>query len=351
MNVRGNPWGARGTQENDQTGQFPRFSPCPRCAPWFVLPYTQLQSDLSDLMRKLLPLTAGWALALVCVLLVTLISLGSWLMAERISNQLGQLKQTLPTSVQQLKERIEQPSVGRSLLEYTQDGGLLPRDLNHWVRAPRLIYSTIGFIVGVIIILFVGRYLAAEPETYRQGVISLAPPGQRERVEQVLDRLGYLLRWWIIGQAVSMTCVALLVTLGLWLLNVPLALTLGLIAGLLEFIPRIGPIVAAFPAVLIALSQGQPPVLYVILLYVIVQSVESYLILPLVQRKAVDLPPALTIVALFLLGILLGFVGLLLATPLTVVVVSLVKQLYVEDQPEVQPTKWSWANVRRERIA
>jgi predicted PurR-regulated permease PerM len=288
---------------------------------------------LSDFARKWLPLSAGWALALVCVLLVVALGLGSWLMAERISTQLGQLRQALPASVEQLKQRLKQTEMGRTILNQTQNGSdLIPSEINPWSRASRLLSSTIGFMVGVIIILFIGLYLAVEPHTYRQGILYLAPPGQRARIEQVLDQLGHMLRWWLIGQAVSMGCVALLVTLGLWLLNVPLALTLGLIAGLLEFIPRVGPVVAAVPAILVSLMQTPSQTLYVILLYIGVQSVESYLILPLVQRKAVDLPPALTLTALFLMGILFGFVGLLLATPLTVVVVSLVKQLYVKNQ-------------------
>jgi predicted PurR-regulated permease PerM len=305
---------------------------------------------LSDLARKLLPLSGGWALAAV-------IGLGGWLLAERISNQLGQLRRTLPTSIEKLEERIRQSEIGQSVLEQTQGGGSLMENMNLWASASGLLSSTLGFIVGLVVILFVGLYLAAEPETYRRGVMSLAPVGSRERVGQVLDQLGHMLRWWIIGQAVSMSCVAALITLGLWLLDVPLALTLGLIAGLLEFVPRFGPVVGAIPAVLISLMQSRSQTLYVVLLYVGVQLVESYLILPLVQRKAVDLPPALTITALLLMGVLFGFLGLLLAVPLTVVVVSLVKQLYpgdpVEDQREIETREKSpgGLDVRRERFA
>lgn len=115
---------------------------------------------------------------------------------------------------------------------------------------------------------------------------------------------------------------------------VVMALVWQTAAGLLEFIPRFGPILGAIPAILISLMQDRSQTLYVILLYAGVQVVESYTILPLVQRKAVDLPPALTITSLLLLGVLFGFIGLLLAVPLTVVVVSLVKQLYLEDYAE-----------------
>jgi predicted PurR-regulated permease PerM len=312
---------------------------------------------LSDLARKLLPLSSGWALVLVCALLVAVIALGGWLLAERISNQLGQLRQTLPTSIQQLEQRIRQSGIGQSLWEQTQDGGLIPEELNLWSRAPRILSSALGVITGLIVILFVGVYLAAEPETYRRGIIKLVPPGKRERAGRALDELGHMLRWWIIGQAVSMSCVTALVTLGLWLLNVPLALTLGLIAGLLEFIPRFGPILGAVPAILISLAQAPSQTPYVILLYVGIQLVEGYMILPLIQRSAVALPPALTITTLFLMGVLFGFVGLLLAVPLTVVVVSLVRQLYVEDhledQREVETGQRDLGglDVRRERFA
>ena len=128
-----------------------------------------------------------------------------------------------------------------------------------------------------------------------------------------------------------MIIIGVLTAVGLWLLGVPLALTLGLLAALLTFIPNIGPILAVVPAALLALLQSPTRALYVVLLYLGIQTVESYLLTPLMQKRTVSLPPALTIFAQVLMGILVGRIGLVLATPLTAALFVLVKMLYVED--------------------
>jgi predicted PurR-regulated permease PerM len=157
------------------------------------------------------------------------------------------------------------------------------------------------------------------------------PIAKRTRTRAVLDAIGHALRWWLIGRVFSMAVVAAGTALGLYLLGVPLAITLGLIAGLLDFVPTIGPILATVPAALVALLQSPLQVLYVVLLYVAVQLVEGYLLTPLVQRYTIALPPVLTIVGVVLLGVLLGGLGLILAAPLTIVLFILVKMLYIED--------------------
>ena len=136
---------------------------------------------------------------------------------------------------------------------------------------------------------------------------------------------------WLGGRFGLMILNGGLTALGLWLLGVPLAPTLGLIAGLLNFVPNFGPWIAAVPAVLIAFLQSPQQALYVALLYLILQSIDAYLLTPLVDRKSVELPPVLTITAQVLLGLAFGFIGLLLASPLTAAAMILVQKLYVED--------------------
>jgi predicted PurR-regulated permease PerM len=138
-----------------------------------------------------------------------------------------------------------------------------------------------------------------------------------------------------------MTVVALLTVLGLWALGIPLALTLGLFAGLIKFIPNFGPILSALPPVLLALLSGPRQALWVVLLYLGIQTLESYVITPLVQQKVVSLPPVLVISAQLLAGSLFGFAGLALATPLLAVAMVLARTLYLEDvlgeAPDAQP--------------
>lgn len=137
--------------------------------------------------------------------------------------------------------------------------------------------------------------------------------------------------WWLIGRLLSMLIVGITVTISLWLLGIPLALTLGLLAALLDFIPNLGPTLATVPAVLLALMQSPTQAVYVLLIYIVIQQAESYLLTPIVQHRTVSLPPALTIIAQVILGVLFGVMGLILASPLAAVVLVLIKMLYVED--------------------
>jgi predicted PurR-regulated permease PerM len=166
---------------------------------------------------------------------------------------------------------------------------------------------------------------------YVRGTIRLVPPDYRLRAGEILGALGYTLKWWLIGQGVTMLVVAVATWLGLWALGVPLAFVLGVIAGLFNFIPNFGPLFSAVPATLLALTVSPERAIAVIILFIVLQNLEGNVLTPLIQRKAVDLPPALGIIAQILLGILVGPVGLILAWPLCAAVVLAVKMLYVED--------------------
>ncbi len=179
--------------------------------------------------------------------------------------------------------------------------------------------------------LFLGIYLAVDPDTYIDGIVSLFPHGYRRRAYEVLEAVGYTLSWWIIGQAIDMIAIGTVTALGLWLIGVPLALTLGLLAAIFNIIPNFGPFVSLIPASLLAATNGTGAVLGVLVLYLIAQSLEGYVLQPLIQRQAVRLPPALTITAQVLMGALLGVIGLALAAPLTAALLVIVKMVYVQD--------------------
>ena len=153
----------------------------------------------------------------------------------------------------------------------------------------------------------------------------------REHTGDILDELHETLHSWLVGTFVVMIIVGALTTTGLWLLGMPLALALGLIAFFLEFVPYIGPILAAIPAVLVASSLGSGEVLFVVLLYWAVQSLEGYVLTPLIFQRRLHIPPMITISAQVVLGTLLGVVGVIFATPLTACAMVLVQRLYVED--------------------
>jgi predicted PurR-regulated permease PerM len=182
-----------------------------------------------------------------------------------------------------------------------------------------------------VIVSVLGIYLAADPELYLRGVIRLVPVGKRAGARDLLETLGHTLRWWMVGQLISMTAVGLLSYIGLRLLGVPLALILAVVAFLLTFIPFIGPLLSAIPVVLVAFSQSPTMALYTLLLYTAIQMLEGYVLTPNVQRRSVSLPPALTIAAQVLFGVLVGSLGLALATPLAAAGMVAVNRLYVEE--------------------
>ena len=198
-------------------------------------------------------------------------------------------------------------------------------------RASTAASKLMDAIVGAAIILFSGLYLAAAPSPYQRGLLRLVPMAARRRTAEVMFAVGYTLRWWLLGQLLSMTVVGVLMGVGLAVLGVPLAFALGVLAGLFEFVPTIGPVIGLVPALLLALAEDPRTALYVLILYGIVQTVESYLLTPLVQERVLALPPVVTIATQVLFGWTLGAVGLLVAVPFVAMAVVIVQMVYVED--------------------
>lgn len=287
---------------------------------------------LSDWISAHTPLSARWSLALVALALTGLMALGLWLGGTRLAGQVDELKEKLPQAIEELKERLDKTGWGRAFLDrLPATGDLVPRRRDLLSQVGGAVSSALGWLGEGLVVLFIGLFLAAEPGTYVNGLVRLVPRGRRERAREVLRAVGSTLRYWLLGKVLAMALIGVLTTVGLWLLGSPLALTLGVLAALLSFVPNIGPVLSAVPAVLLALMEGPTRALYVVLLYMGVQAVESYLITPLVQRRAVSLPPGLTLTAQVLAGVLLGVMGLVMATPLAAALLVVVQMLYVQD--------------------
>jgi predicted PurR-regulated permease PerM len=287
---------------------------------------------LADLLTERSRLSSNAALIVVLLTLAVIAGAGTWFLASEIAEQLGRLGTDLGELWKQFQTRLQQVPWGRQLLATLQSAQPDGADLT--ARAAQIFSTTLGAVANLFIIVFVGVYVALNPGWYRRGVLRLAPPKHRAHAAGLLDAIGHTLRWWLLGRAVGMAVVGATVTLGLWLMGVPLALALGAIAALLDFVPIIGPIIAAAPAVLVALGQGPTFAASVAGLYLVIQLLEGYVLTPLIEQRSVSLAPALTIAAQILLGVLTGAVGVVLATPLTAVVVELVKRLYIEDTLE-----------------
>jgi predicted PurR-regulated permease PerM len=278
------------------------------------------------------PLNRTAALVLIVLSIVTFLSAGGILFGAQMMMQFGELSERIATAVQELEKVLRNQPWSAWLL--TQADDMEPGDLvgngvpAHLAGAAAY---TAEAIINVLFLLVVGLYLAASPEPYRRGLVRLVPPRNRPRAEAVLDEIDHSLWNWLVGQFVAMLLVGSLCGLGLVLLGVPMALSLGVLAAVLNFVPVVGPIVAAVPAILVGFTQGATTALYVALLYLAVQQIESYAIMPMVQRWAVALPPVLTLAAIIAFGVLFGVWGVIFATPLLVAVMVVVRMLYVED--------------------
>lgn len=288
--------------------------------------------SLSEWVNIYTPLGEGWSLAAVVLGLFVVLGASAWLLAPSVAEQIDHLTERIPRSIQQLEDRVRRYEWGRRLFaQAPQTQEVLPGAADIVQRAAGVFSSTVGTLASFVIFFFIGLFLASKPGLYTGGFLRLVPINKRDHACEILYATGYALRWWLIGQMVAMVVVAVLTTLGLWLLQVDLALTLGLLAGLLNFVPNLGPILAMVPAVLLALLQSPTQAVYVVLLYLAIQGIEGYVITPLIQQRTVSLPPALTITAQVALGVLLGIVGVAVATPLTVCLIVLIQILYVQD--------------------
>ena len=274
-----------------------------------------------------LPYHAG--LAIFLIFLVLLFAGAFAAFAPAVAQQASEFFDQIPSAANSLREWISSYAWGDTLLDHATPRGLWSAGGSD--AATIAVTSTFGALGNMVIILFIGLYGALDPGVYRRGVLALLAPSLRPRGEVVLDRAAATLSDWLAAKLISMAIVGVLTAAGLWAIGIPLAFLLGLIAALLAFIPNIGPVIAAVPALLLAFAQGPNTMLLVGLVYLVVQTLESYVITPVIQQKKVALPPALVIAMQVLFGVLFGLAGLALATPLAALGLTLVREIYVGD--------------------
>lgn len=288
---------------------------------------------IARFMAEHTPLRKNWAFTLVTLGFILTGIAGIIFYVPLAGDGIDRLASELPQTIRNLSAQLSDQEWARRLFsQLPQTDAWSSFTSNAFSRVAGIFSTALGALTSSLIILVAGLYLGAEPQVYIRGFVRLFPGPKRDRVHEVFSALEYSLDWWLLGRIASMAVVGVLTWLGLTLLQVPLALTLAILAALLSFVPNVGPILSAIPAVLVGLSQSPSTALYVLGLYVAVQTVESYLITPLIQREAVLLPPALVLTMQLVFGLLFGLLGLLVATPLTVILVVLVKMLYLEDR-------------------
>lgn len=251
-----------------------------------------------------------------------------WLIGAKVQQQAVELMDTMPQTIERVKEQMSQNDIGKKIIENMSSKKSTEKAQG---LAGKFFSTTFGVFGDVYVILFIGLFFTISPEPYVNGMVQLVPPRGRIKARDVLDKIADHLKGWLKGILFAMFVVFVLTPIGLGIMGMPLWLVLALLAGLISFIPNFGPLIALVPAVLVGLMEGPQMAWMVAGLYLLVQVVETNFITPLIQQKLIDLPPALIILTQVVMGVLTGGWGLVLATPLTVIVVVLVQELYIKN--------------------
>ncbi|MDQ6885777.1 MAG: AI-2E family transporter [Gemmatimonadota bacterium] len=339
-----------------------------------VLMGLALSAGVDRLQRRRIPRGIG-AAAIVIVFIGSLVGLGAW-MGPTLREQSGELRTKLPDAIERIETWWSKKQSSFGLLvgrEAPQAGAAKARPADPGATGARpapppltpqtagkekgaadssaaspksgigdqlgsvtrylfpFLTSTVEAVAGLLLVLFLAIYTAADPELYRRGILHLFPHQARSRTGDVLSATAAVLRKWLVTQLIAMVTIGVVTTIVFLLLGVKAALVLGVLTGLFEFIPTIGPIIASVPAVAMGFLDSPEKALTVLIVYVVLHFLESHIMIPLLMKGGMDLPPALTIISQALMALLFGFLGLMIAVPLLAAILVPVKMLYVHD--------------------
>lgn len=273
-----------------------------------------------------LRLGEGVSLLISGLLILVVIAAIGVLFGTRAGNELQDVVQRVNSGAAGLRSILEGSALGTFIA-----GHVTGPDFSLASVLTRFLTVSSSLIVGVTVSLVAGIYLAAQPRLYRDGLVLLFPPSSHARVVKRVGAIAAALRLWLIGQIIQMVLIGTLATAVLWMLGVPSPLALGLMAGLGEFVPYLGPIIAAIPAILVAVTKSWDTALWTAAAYLAINQVEGHLIIPLIQRRLVFIPPVVIVLGIVAFTTLFGPAAAVFATPMTVVVFVAVKVFYVRD--------------------
>jgi predicted PurR-regulated permease PerM len=266
------------------------------------------------------PLSIKWSMIVTLIVFAAVFFGFLSMFGLQIADQADQLVGAVSQAYGELHQKLQQYRMADLLLSGA--GGTA-------LAAPaRAASGILSVLASIVLILFLGFYLSTSPELYTELFLSFFNGRLRGRLEKLLEATCSALRWWMVGQLVSMAIVGMITIIGLLIIGAPMAVSLGVLAALLTFVPYVGAILSSVPAILLAFTSGTHMVLWVILIYAIAHMVEGYVVTPCVQHRLVYLPPAMILATQFVLELFAGTVGVMLATPLMVVGMVLIKELY-----------------------
>lgn len=297
---------------------------------------------LASVVAERTPIGRLPALALVTLLVAALVISGPLFLLPVVIDQIGGVWDRLATLADRGLEWAQDHPVLGEFLSGDDISDAAPETAQIAGQIASLTMTVANALALAVIVVATGLFLAFDPGLYTRGFLRLVPPRSRDRWAETLASTGYALRWWLLGQLVSMSVLFVVTSTGLWLFGLDLWLGLGILTGIFTFVPFLGPAIAAIPILLIGFSEGIGTGLGVAAFYLVVQNLEGTVLTPLIQQRAVRLPPAVLISSQVLMGALFGIPGLILAAPLTAVAMIATNLLYIEGvlgEPRATPQR------------
>lgn len=250
-----------------------------------------------------------------------------WFIGARIQNQVKELNNTLPETISTVKAKMSKTPVGEKILEYTS-GNNSQKLLD---TATSFFSTSFGMLGDLYIILFLGVFFTADPSLYQDGIILLLPAQKKPVGRIILNRIRVALKGWLKSILVSMILITILISVSLNIVGLPGTTVLGLITGVFEIIPNFGPVIAMIPGVLLAFTISTKTAVVVALIYIACQTIVASIVTPLLQKKIIDIPPALTLLSQLIMGTLSGIMGIILAVPLLAILIIVIEELHVKN--------------------
>lgn len=282
----------------------------------------------THLIQRYTSLGHRWALAFAGALIVLVFGFVIWLAWPSFLDQLERLVTRLTESLDQL-ETIFGITVPEAAQEIATAISAAIDQI--WSTVVTVAGGIVSVVAMLVLVVFSGVFLAIDPGLYRRGLVLMFPKGWHQKIGHGLDETGRGLRLWLQAQLLTMLVVGLMAGAGAAIIGLPAPLALGLIAGLTEFVPIIGPFIGALPAVLVAVGIDGQTLVWTLVLYVVIQQIEANLITPVLQRRIVSIPPVLLLLSFVGLGSIFGVLGIVVAAPLTIAIFILVREFYVGD--------------------
>jgi predicted PurR-regulated permease PerM len=267
------------------------------------------------------------ALILSGILIIGIVGSAGYLFGTQIEAEMADVVDRVNSAATHIVTLLQQSPTGKMILAHIQggDGFSIPAFLSG------IFAVSVSFLEALVVTVIGGFYLAAQPQLYRRGLRKLFPRRLREEADETIVDIGRGLRLWLIGELIQMVLIGVLVTTAVWLIGLPSPLALGVIAGLAEFVPYLGPVVASVPAILVATTKGGNYVFWAVIAYLLIHQLEGNLIAPLIQRQLIFIPPAVMLLAIVIILFVFGGVSVVFAGPLAVIVFIAIKKLYVRD--------------------